>query len=99
MNLSKKKDITFDVFYNYVWRLGELSICSSVNRRQLRAKEKAKYVFDQLDTDSNGYINGFELEKLLIQWSLPKSEVDSYLANDDDKLISIEEFHEKFKPV
>jgi len=36
---------------------------------------------------------------LLIQWGLPEHEVDEYLANDDDKRFSFDEFYHNLKPV
>jgi Ca2+-binding EF-hand superfamily protein len=52
-----------------------------------------------LDNDSSGYIEISELQKLLIQWGLPDNEVDAYLADDDDKRYSFEEFYQNMKPI
>ncbi|CAF5029860.1 unnamed protein product, partial [Rotaria sp. Silwood1] len=62
-------------------------------------KAKARFLFNDLDTDSSGYIDAIELQKLLIQWGLPENEVDAYLAEDDDKRFSFEEFYQNLKPI
>ncbi|CAF0872989.1 unnamed protein product [Adineta steineri] len=59
-------------------------------------KTKASFIFDRLDRDSNG----FELQKLLIQSSLPENEVDAYLiTDDDDEKYSFDEFYQNMKPI
>ncbi|CAF4182389.1 unnamed protein product [Rotaria magnacalcarata] len=62
-------------------------------------KAKAQFVFDILDTDMSGYIDAIEPQRLLIQWDLPENEVDAYLASDEDKHFSLEEFYQNLKSV
>ncbi|CAF0764400.1 unnamed protein product [Adineta steineri] len=60
-------------------------------------KAKASFIFDCLNRDSNG----FELQKLLIQWGLPENEVDEYLVtdDDDDEKYSFDEFCQNMKSI
>ncbi|CAF0769473.1 unnamed protein product [Adineta ricciae] len=96
---SKKGDVAFDDFYKHIWRLGEKSKDHFEENQIREAKEKARFVFDYLDQDHSGYIDVIELQKLLIQWGLPDNEVDAYLATDDDKRFSFDEFYHNVKPI
>jgi hypothetical protein len=96
---SKNRDISFEVFYRHIWRLGETShghLGKDIIREE---KDKARFVFDHLDADKSGFIDGFELENLLIQWGLPENEAEAYLAEDEDKRFSFEEFYQNLKPI
>jgi hypothetical protein len=35
----------------------------------------------------------------LIQWGLPENEAEAYLAEDEDKRFSFEEFYQNLKPI
>ncbi len=96
---SKNRDISLELFYRHIGCLGETSL-GHVEKYIIREeKDKARFVFDHLDADKIGFIDGFELENLLIQWGLPENEVDAYLAEDGDKRFSFEEFYENLKPI
>ncbi|CAF1260605.1 unnamed protein product [Rotaria sordida] len=97
--LSKKQDMSFELFYRNIWRLGETSIGHIQDGIKRQGMARARFIFDCLDTDKSGYIDNLELQKLLIQWGLPENEVEDYLADDGDKKFSFEEFYEKFKPI
>ncbi|CAF1028313.1 unnamed protein product [Rotaria sordida] len=97
--LSKKQDMSFELFYRNIWRLGETSIGHIQDGIKRQGMARARFIFDCLDTNKSGYIDNLELQKLLIQWGLPENEVEDYLAGDDDKKFSFEEFYEKLKPI
>ncbi|CAF3284147.1 unnamed protein product [Rotaria sp. Silwood2] len=99
LRFSKKREISFEIFYRNVWRLGEKATSYVQESKKREDKAKARFVFNDLDTDSSGYIDAIELQKLLIQWGLPEDEVDAYLAEDDDKRFSFEEFYQSLKPI
>ncbi|CAF5056649.1 unnamed protein product, partial [Rotaria sp. Silwood1] len=96
---SKKHDMSFELFYRNIWRLGETSIGHIQEGIKRQGMARARFVFDCLDTDKSGHIDNLELQKLLIQWGLPENEVEDYLTDDDDKQFSFEEFYEKLKPI
>ena len=99
INLSKKREITFDFFYRHIWCLGQRSLGQVEKGQNRHSEEKARFVFDQFDTDLDGFIDAIELHKLLIQWGLPDSDTNAYLANDEDKQYSFEEFYQNLKPI
>jgi len=47
--------------------------------------EKARYIFDAIDTDQTGLIDTMELGYLLVQFSLPYSDVTAILKRVDQK--------------
>ncbi|CAF1292073.1 unnamed protein product [Rotaria magnacalcarata] len=96
---SKKHEIYFSFFYRNIWRLGETYTPRAEEGQKRVGKAKAQFVFDILDTDMSGYIDAIELQRLLIQWDLPENEVDAYLASDEDKRFSLEEFYQNLKSV
>ncbi|CAF1226486.1 unnamed protein product [Adineta steineri] len=96
---SQKGQVTYDEFYRHIWRLGETSMNIKKEGEIKENKAKARFIFDCLDSDSSGYIESFELQKLLIQWGLPENEVDDYLATDEDKMYSFDEFYHNMKPI
>ncbi len=64
--------------------------------------QQARFIFDYLDLDQNGYLDLFELEMLLLEWGLPESEIRDYLQmfdDDHDNRISPQEFRTHFRPV
>ena len=97
--LSKTRDLSFDVFYRNIWWLGGISISRNEKSKKREGITRARFIFDCLDTDASGYIDGIELQKLLIQWGLPESEADAYLASDEDKQFSFDEFYKNLKPI
>jgi Ca2+-binding EF-hand superfamily protein len=84
--------VSFEEFYKYIWRVGDVTIQNDAHEKHKTDAEKARFIFECLDTDGSGYIEAHELQKLLIQWGLPENEVDDYLATDDDKRYSFDEF-------
>ena len=96
---SKQGDVSLDVFYKSVWRLGETFMGHLKKGEERRDIPRAHFVFDHLDYDRNGYIHILELQKLLIQWGLLGDEIDDYLSCDDDKRLSFNEFFHNLKPV
>lgn len=96
---SQTRDLPFDVFYRNIWRLGGISISQNEKAKRRDGIARARFIFDYLDTDTSGYIDGIELQKLLVQWGLPENEVDAYLASDGDKQFSFDEFYKNLKPI
>jgi Ca2+-binding EF-hand superfamily protein len=96
---SKEGHVTYENFYKHIWRLGNIALTHDKEIQKKTGIARARFIFDCLDNDSNGYIDISELQKLLIQWGLPDNEVDDYLANDDDKRFSFEEFYQDLKPI
>jgi Ca2+-binding EF-hand superfamily protein len=96
---SKEKEMSFEFFYKNIWHLGQTAIGHIQEGHERSGKAKARFIFDHLDTDSSGYIDAIELQKLLIQWGLPDNEVDAYLASDDDKRFIFDEFYQNMKPI
>ncbi len=65
-------------------------------------EERARIIFQELDFDNSGFIERVELEMLLLEYGLPKKEVESYLARHDgngDGKISFPEFQKNFEPL
>ena len=96
---SKKRDMSFELFYRNIWRLAETSVSHSEKSKKREGIARARFIFDLLDADASGFIDGIELQKLLIQWGLPENEVDAYLAGDEDKQYSFDEFYANLKPI
>lgn len=96
---SKKNEITFSFFYRNIWRLGQTSQVHLREGSIRESKSKAQFIFDIIDTDKSGYIDRIELQSLLIQWGLPDNEAEDYLADDDDKRFSFDEFYQNLKPI
>jgi len=98
-NYSRKQPMSFEIFYRHIWRLGQTSVDIVENGIKREGMARARFVFDVLDPDQSGFIDALELEKLLIQWGLPVNEVEAYMAEDEDKQFSFEEFYQNFKPI
>jgi len=98
-NYSRKHPMSFDVFYRDIWRVSQTSVNIVEAGIKREGMAKAKFVFDTLDLDQSGFIEAFELEKLLIQWGLPTNEVEAYMAEDEDEQFSFEEFYQNLKPI
>jgi hypothetical protein len=96
---SKKGEVSYENFFKNIWRLSENSISHVKEGETKVGMARARFIFDCLDQDGNGYIDTIELQKLLFQWGLPDSEVDAYLATDDDKRYSFDEFYQNLKPI
>ena len=96
-NDSKTNSMSFEVFYRNLWRLDNTSACNIEQGTKCEGMVKARFVFDVLDSNSSGYIDTLELEKLLIQCGLPENEVEAYLASDEDKRYSFDEFYQSLK--
>ena len=100
---SHNGQIDFNSFYRNVWNIGNLENKFFMIDKQLAQTEEqqAKLIFNQLDTDSSGFIDSFELRKLLLEWGLPSKEVDAYLKryDDGDSRFSFEEFYKHMKPI
>jgi Ca2+-binding EF-hand superfamily protein len=77
--------VSFEEFYRYIWRVGNVKIQNETKEKHKTNEKKARFIFDCLDIDGSGTIDKYELQKLLIQWGLPEGEVDEYLAADEDK--------------
>ncbi|MFK7800067.1 MAG: cyclic nucleotide-binding domain-containing protein, partial [Anaerolineae bacterium] len=106
---GEDKALTFDEFYHSVWSIGRvrdrLMTSTDVDSDFIPTNDpdqQAKFIFDYLDLDQNGYLDLFELEMLLLEWGLPDSEIRDYLKmfddNHDDR-ISPQEFRIHFRPV
>ncbi|MFI5311016.1 MAG: cyclic nucleotide-binding domain-containing protein [Gemmatimonadales bacterium] len=65
-------------------------------------QDRAGLVFRRIDLDGDGYISRFELELLLIEWGLPKSDADRWMRlgdSDGDGRLTRADFYERFRPV
>ena len=57
--------------------------------------EKARFIFDGIDTDGNGVIDVIELTQVLVEWGCPGEEIKDYISyfdGDGNGVISFEEF-------
>lgn len=106
---GEDKALTFDEFYHSVWSIGRVRdrLMAGTNteadfKMTSDPAEQARFIFDYLDLDQNGFLDLFELEMLLLEWGLPESEIRDYLTmfdDNDDERISPEEFQKHFRPV
>lgn len=96
---KKGHQISFEDFYKYIWHVGEIEIENTANEKHRTGVEKARFIFNCLDTDQSGFIEMVELQKLLIQWGLPEGEAEEYLAGDEDKKYSFDEFFHQQKVI
>jgi len=70
--------------------------------RSLSPRERARLVFDKLDTSGDGAISKAELGELLVSWGLPRSDAAACLAEvDGDRsgAIGFDEFFGRLAPV
>jgi len=70
--------------------------------RSLSPRERARLVFDKLDTSGDGAISKAELGELLVSWGLPRSDAAACLAEvDGDRsgAIGFDEFFHQLAPV
>ncbi|EOD11875.1 hypothetical protein EMIHUDRAFT_437510 [Emiliania huxleyi CCMP1516] len=70
--------------------------------RSLSPRERARLVFDKLDTSGDGTISKAELGELLVSWGLPRSDAAACLAEvDGDRsgAIGFDEFFHQLAPV
>jgi len=91
--------VGFDEFYKFIWRVGDQRIQNEAGEKHRTEEEKARFIFRCLDVDGSGYIDRIELQKMLIEWGLPENEVDDYLATDEDKRYSFDEFFSQHKVI
>jgi Ca2+-binding EF-hand superfamily protein len=96
---KNENKLSFDQFYDHVWRLNKKQ--QLVERRTKVNVEKARFVFDMIDGDCDGYVEKLELQKLLIQWGLPDHEVDEYMdiGGGISDRFTFEEFFVQMKPI
>jgi Ca2+-binding EF-hand superfamily protein len=105
--VAHKDKIDFAVFYEHLWHLGKLHERIRVMAEPViitpakTDEEKARFIFEHLDLNGNGYLDAFELHLLIDEWGLPVSELDDYLKlyADTEKRISFENFFGKMKSV
>lgn len=92
-------------FRSEVWAIGNVREKARTFAEIEAAKtdqDRAALVFRRIDLDGDGYISRFELELLLIEWGLPASDVDRWLAlgdSDGDGRITRTDFYDKFRVV
>jgi CRP-like cAMP-binding protein/Ca2+-binding EF-hand superfamily protein len=95
----------FDGFKREVWSIGAvrhyalnaLSVARAVSDR-----DKAELVFRHLDLDGDGQLSPADLDLLLLEWGLPESETQRYLARvktDGHGRVSFSEFLRSMEPV
>ena len=73
-----------------------------VERRTRVNEKKARFVFDMIDRDGDGFVEKLELQKLLVQWGLPDHEVDEYMefsGQRDQERFTFEAFMVNMKPI
>lgn len=98
----KTKEIPRQEFFDRIWRYGLAREIGSLEAtRQSDPRERAALIFRQLDLDRDGFISGFELAVLLLEWDLPPSDVEKCLIKygGSDNKISSDEFYKTLKPI
>lgn len=99
------QSLNFSKFYRDVWSLSgfrQKAIRSAEARKAESERDQAEFVFKMVDIDADGYIKMPELNLLLTEWGLPKSESKIYLGKydlDGDKKISFDDFYRNMRPV
>jgi CRP-like cAMP-binding protein/Ca2+-binding EF-hand superfamily protein len=92
-------------FRSAIWSLGKVREKARQFAEIEQAKtdqDRAALVFRRIDLDGDGFISRFELELLLIEWGLPRSDVERWLAlgdTDHDGRLTRADFYEHFRPV
>ena len=95
----KTDEISFEDFYKHIWRLSQTGEKFIKEHEIKENQEKARFIFDCLNSNNDEFLDATEIQKLLIQWGLPENEVDVYLQDDDDKQYTFDEFYQHMKPV
>jgi Ca2+-binding EF-hand superfamily protein len=64
-------------------------------------KDQARLIFDNLDIDSSGYLEIWELETLLLNWGVSPSDAKIFLKSfdDGDNRVSFDEFYRNMKRI
>lgn len=78
--------LDFDRFKREIWSIGAVrqhAIASLLVERASSDREKAELVFRYIDTNSDGWIDLSDLQRLLAEWGLPDSEANLYLRGRD----------------
>lgn len=97
--------VDMNAFRTQIWSIGRVRDKARLFAEIEAAKsdqDRAALVFRRIDLDNDGFIARFELELLLIEWGLPKSDVERWLTlgdGDGDGKITRADFYEKFRPV
>lgn len=97
--------LDFDQFKSKVWCVGAVRqrAASGVGSNEATSeRDKAEFVFKQIDLDGDGVIGLVELELLLLEWGLPASEAELYLKiadTDGDGELSPDDFFQRLRPV
>jgi len=99
--------LTFDDFYKYLWTISSFRqrLRTNVKLHEMPEdasdEQKARFVFDEIDLDSNGYIDVFELRMVVDAWGMPNSEAENYIKRfgDAQGRISFEVFHSELAPI
>lgn len=97
-------EVTFDRFFSLLRSANLLSEDLKILKKESceNDEDRAKVIFQELDFDNSGYIEKVELEMLLLEYGLPRAEVETYLAKhdpDNDGKISFSEFKTNFEPL
>ncbi len=97
--------IDFDVFRKHIWSIRGLRARASrqVKLREIHSeRDKAQFVFEQIDLDRDGVIGRSDLTLLLLEWGLPAEEADRYIERADTNRngqIDFDEFFRHVRPV
>ncbi|AHF92076.1 Crp/Fnr family transcriptional regulator [Opitutaceae bacterium TAV5] len=97
--------VDFERFRRDLWSIGAIrshALHAIAVERAVTDRDKAGLVFRHLDIDGDGLLGATELDLLLLEWGLPESETDRYLARTDrdaDGRITFAEFLHKMEPV
>ena len=101
----KDKVLDFEHFKAHVWSVGAVrqrtANIGGLNHLTSE-REKAEFVFKQIDIDGDGMIGLLELELLLLEWGLPSSEAELYMKiadTDGDGKLSPDDFLKRMRPV
>ena len=97
--------LDFDRFLRTVWSIGSLRQRATRlvgTQGAATERDRAAFVFQQIDVQGEGRLSKLDLEMLLLEWGLPTGESARYLDDldtDEDGLVDFDEFFRKMKPV
>jgi Ca2+-binding EF-hand superfamily protein len=101
----QSEQIDYATFRQSIWSMGQVRekarLFAEVEQAQSDI-DRAALVFRRIDLNGDGYISKFELELLLVEWGLPRDDVDDWLklvGGADAQHITPAEFYAKLRPV
>jgi CRP-like cAMP-binding protein/Ca2+-binding EF-hand superfamily protein len=97
--------VDFQLFRSAIWSLGKVREKARQHAEVEQAKtdwERAALVFRRIDLNGDGLVSRFELELLLVEWGLPRSDVEHWLRLADKSgagHLTQDDFYHNFRPV